>query len=37
VRLTEIGRLTEEESPSTVLPAGFDHFWVARSPILRAG
>jgi thiamine-monophosphate kinase len=37
LRLTEIGRLTEAESPSTVLPAGFDHFWVARSPILRAG
>jgi thiamine-monophosphate kinase len=37
VRLTEIGRLTEAGSPSTVLPTGFDHFWVARSPILRAG
>jgi thiamine-monophosphate kinase len=32
VRLTEIGRLTEPESPSTKLPTGFEHFLSCQRP-----
>jgi thiamine-monophosphate kinase len=32
VRLTEIGRLTEPDGPSTELPTGFDHFLGYQKP-----
>ena len=37
VRLTEIGRLTEPDTTSTALPAGFDHFLGSKKTSAKVG